>query len=68
MKLTSAEANKMINQLRDEYRLILDQESNVVSFIAATTENIEDARPMIIRRRQQRNGLLKRKSGRSNML
>ena len=45
MKLTSAEANKMINQLRDEYRLILDQESNVVSFIAATTENIEDARP-----------------------
>ena len=45
MKLPYAEANRMINQLRDEYRLILDQESNVVSFIAATTENIEDARP-----------------------
>ena len=45
MKLTSAEANKMINQLRDEYRLILDQEMNVQSFIAATTENIDDARP-----------------------
>ena len=45
MKITSAEANKMIRQLKDQYRLLYTQESNVVSFIAATTENIEDVRP-----------------------
>ena len=45
MKITSAEANKMIRQLRDQYRLLYTQESNVVSFVAATTENIEDVRP-----------------------
>lgn len=45
MKLTSAEANKMIRALRDQHRLLLMQEENVVSFIAATTENIEEVRP-----------------------
>ncbi len=45
MKMTSAEANKLIKQLRDQYRLLESQESNLVSFIAATTENIEDVRP-----------------------
>lgn len=45
MKLTSAEANKMIRALRDQHRLLLLQEENVVSFIAATTENIEEVRP-----------------------
>ena len=45
MKITSAEANKMIRQLKDQYRMLYTQEGNVVSFIAATTENIEDVRP-----------------------
>lgn len=45
MKLTSAEANKMIRSLRDQHRLLLLQEENVVSFIAATTENLEEVRP-----------------------
>ena len=45
MKMTSAEANKMIKQLRDQYRLLESQERNLISFIAATTENIEDVRP-----------------------
>ena len=45
MKLTSAEANKMIRALRDQHRLLLMQEENVVSFIAATTENLEEVRP-----------------------
>ena len=45
MKLTSAEANKMIRALKDQYRLLFSQEDNVVSFIAATTENVEEVRP-----------------------
>lgn len=45
MKLTSAEANKMIRALKDQYSLLLSQEENVVSFIAATTENVEEVRP-----------------------
>ena len=45
MKVTSAEANKLIKQLKDQYRLLYTQEGNVVSFIAATTESIEDVRP-----------------------
>ena len=45
MKLTSAEANKMIRALKDQYRLLFSQEENVVSFIAATTENVEEVRP-----------------------
>lgn len=32
MKLTSAEANKMIRALKDQFRLLLLQEENVVSF------------------------------------
>jgi len=45
MKITSAEANKMIRQLKDQYRILYTQESGVVCFIAATTENIEEVRP-----------------------
>ena len=45
MKVTSAEANKMIRALKDQYRLLLSQENNVVSFVAATTENVEEVRP-----------------------
>lgn len=45
MKMTSAEANKMIKQLRDQYRLLESQERNVISFVAATTENVEEVRP-----------------------
>ena len=45
MKLTSAEANKMIRQLKDQAHLLLTQEANLISFIAATTENVEEVRP-----------------------
>lgn len=45
MKLTSAEANKMIRALKDQHRLLALQEDNVLSFIAATTENVDEVRP-----------------------
>ena len=45
MKLTSSEANKMIRQLKDQYRLLYTKEGSVCSFVAATTENVEDVRP-----------------------
>ena len=45
MKMTSAQANKLIKQLRDQRRLLESQESNLISFIAATTENVEEVRP-----------------------
>lgn len=45
MKMTSAEASKMIKQLRDQIQLLRRQEASVLSFIAATTENVEDVRP-----------------------
>ena len=45
MKVTSAEANKMIRQLRDEISYWNVQERNGSRFIAATIENVEDVRP-----------------------
>ena len=45
MKMTSAEANKMINQLRDQIRLVREKERSVITFVAATTENVEEVRP-----------------------
>ena len=41
MKVTSAEANKLIRQLRDQIRMIRQKETSLISFIAATTENVE---------------------------
>lgn len=45
MKVTSAEANKMIKKLRDDITYWKLQEQNGSRFIAATIENIEDVRP-----------------------
>lgn len=45
MKLTSAEANKLIKQLRDEIALIEAQEKNAYRFVAATIEDKEEVRP-----------------------
>ena len=45
MRMTSAEANKMIKQFRDEIAYWKLQEQNNSRFIAATIENIEDVRP-----------------------
>lgn len=45
MKLTSAEANKLLRKLNDERNAILVMEQRLRSFVAATVENIEDARP-----------------------
>ena len=45
MKLTSAEANKLIKQLRDEIALIEAQEKNAYRFVAATIEDKAEVRP-----------------------
>lgn len=45
MKLTSAEANKVINKLNDERDALLCMEQDNRTFVAATIENVEEARP-----------------------
>lgn len=45
MLYTSAEANKLLKQLREEEDALLKIESESKDFIAATVENIEDVRP-----------------------
>ena len=45
MKLTSAEANKLIKQIRDEITLMETQEKNGYRFVAATIEDPEALRP-----------------------
>ena len=45
MKVTSAEANKRIRQLKDQHTLLERKEESVVRFLAATTENAEEVRP-----------------------
>ena len=43
--LTCIHAHQVLRYLKDQYRLLFSQEENVVSFIAATTENVEEVRP-----------------------
>jgi hypothetical protein len=45
MNVTSAEANKMLRKLNDERTALLDKEMQNRVFVAATVENLEDARP-----------------------
>ncbi len=45
MKCTSAQANKILMKLKDERENLLALERQSRTFIAATTENPEDARP-----------------------
>ena len=45
MKITSAEANKLLRKLSDERCALLEKEMQNRVFTAATVENIEDARP-----------------------
>ena len=45
MKVTSAEANKMLRKLQEDHRALEAQEEAGRTFVAATTENLEDARP-----------------------
>lgn len=45
MKLTSAEASKMIRQIKDDMALLSTQEKNGCRFVAATIENVEEVRP-----------------------
>ena len=45
MKVTSAQANKELKRLNDELKALLSQERQSSVFIAATTENVEAARP-----------------------
>jgi len=45
MKLTSAEANKLLRKLNDDHDALKGMEAESRIFVAATTENLEDARP-----------------------
>ena len=45
MKVTSAEANKLLRKLNDERGALLEKEMQNHIFTAATVENTEDARP-----------------------
>ena len=45
MQLTSAEAAKLMRQLNEEHRLLLNNEDNARVFLAATGEDIESLRP-----------------------
>ena len=45
MKMTSAEANKLLRNLYDEHKNIIRREKETAAFVAATIENVEDARP-----------------------
>ncbi len=45
MKLTSAEANKLLRKLNDDHEALKGREAESRIFVAATTENLEDARP-----------------------
>lgn len=45
MKLTSAEANKLLRKLHDDHDALKRMEAESRIFVAATTEKLEDARP-----------------------
>ena len=45
MKYTSAEANKLLKKLNDEYAALLDREKRSREFRAAMGEDIESVRP-----------------------
>ena len=45
MFVTSAQANKLLRKLSEEHRHLLAREQAVRTFVAATVENLEDARP-----------------------
>ena len=45
MRFTSASANKYLNQLNAEKDLIVSRERDVVTFTAATVENVKEVRP-----------------------
>ena len=45
MKMTSAEANKLLRKLREEHEALTDMEYENRTFTAATVEKEEDARP-----------------------
>ena len=45
MKLTSAEANKLLRKLNDERSAMIEKELLNRTFVAATVENVLDARP-----------------------
>lgn len=45
MKMTSAEANKLLHKLNDERDALLNMDAQNRTFTAATVENVEEARP-----------------------
>jgi hypothetical protein len=45
MKYTSAQANKLLKKLNDEYSALLDKEQRSRDFRAAMGEDVESVRP-----------------------
>ena len=45
MKMTSAEANKLLRKLHDDHSALESMEMESRTFVAATTKKLEDARP-----------------------
>ena len=45
MRYTSAEANKLLKQLKDEFDSLRAEEEQTCVFTAATVENVDDVRP-----------------------
>ena len=45
MKITSKEANKLLKKLNEDYNQLLLEESEISTFVASVTENVEDCRP-----------------------
>ncbi len=45
MKCTSAQANKLLKQLNEEYATLLDKEARTSTFKATINEDVESARP-----------------------
>ena len=45
MILTSKEANKLLKKLNEEYQMLLNEEAENCTFVASTSENVEECRP-----------------------
>lgn len=54
MKYTSAQANKLLKKLNDEYSALLDKEQRSRDFRAAMGEDVESVRPPTITRKHRR--------------
>ena len=66
MNYTSAQANKLLKKLNDEYTALLDKETRSRDFRAAMGEDVESVRPTITLKRRSVSQSWKRKSASSS--